>query len=138
MQYDLPVHHFRNRVSDKSFGLTIAAAAWIFAAYTTYLGQQDYAIPAWITGLVFLVAAFLFPILLRPLNTLWFYLGIGLQFVFSPLLLLLLFLIFFIPVGLFRRILKRRQLTYKADSQMSGYWITRKERLHSDSFKHMF
>ena len=73
---------------------------------------------------VLLVLSLMVPKTLRPLNLIWFRVGLALHRVVNPLVMLLMFVVVFLPAGLIFRIwndpLKSRRV-----SPDSTYWIDR-------------
>lgn len=111
--------------SPRSFGLTFAVA---FAVLGVVAGLSAW--PAWMlyaSGLLsagFLVAAFVAPNALVPLNRLWFKFGLLLSKLTQPIILGILFFGVVTPIGIVRRILGNDRLQLKRPAS-SGYWIDR-------------
>jgi glycerol-3-phosphate acyltransferase PlsY len=115
--------------SERSTGLLFSAIAAIVAALwhnvppVLWGGLGVAAIMA----LISLIA----PMLLRPLNHLWFQFGLVLHRIVSPVIMLVLFLVVFLPAGAIMRLWRdplKKQRTPKA----STYWIERKSDGHSE------
>jgi hypothetical protein len=73
----------------------------------------------------FLAAAFLAPTILRPLNKAWFRIGLLLNHVVSPVVLGMLYVVAFVPMGLFLRAAGKDPLRLKRNSAAHSYWIAR-------------
>lgn len=110
--------------SDRSFGL-LMAGAW--AALT--LLNAWHAGRVWpLTGtlaMLFLVAAWLRPSLLHPLNLIWLRFGLLLHRVVNPVVMALLFYGTVLPTGLVMRLLGKDLLRLKRQPEADSYWIVR-------------
>lgn len=127
----------KNEVSDKKFGYTFSVILLIAGIWSLYSGYSFYWI--WLgLSLIFGVSAMWFSQILKPLNIFWFYMGLMLQMLVSPLILFVLFLVFFIPVGIFRKIWPRKGIPMKPDPNISSYWILGKGMYPNGKFKHLY
>lgn len=110
--------------SDRAFGL-VFAGFFLLIALLPLLGHA--APRLWSIGLaaVFLLAALLHPAVLAPLNRLWTRLGSLMHMVVSPIALLAIYLLAFVPFGLACRLMRKDLLQLKADPQAATYWIER-------------
>ena len=84
---------------------------------------------------------FLFTILkahlLLYLNILWIRLGLLLGMIISPIVLGLLFFVFFTPMAILMKLYGRDELRLKIKKNIS-YWILRDNQIKPDSFKNQF
>lgn len=74
-----------------------------------------------------LVVGLLIPAWLMPLAVLWFAIGRGLSFVFSNIILTLLFFLLITPVGLFRRMLGKDRLRVKQWKKSTASVFTKRD-----------
>jgi hypothetical protein len=106
----------------RSFGIVFAVVFLIVAAFPLWGGNP----PRWwavgIAGL-FVAVALLRPVLLNPLNRLWFRFGLLLNKVVSPIVMGILFFLTVTPTGLIMRVVKGDLLKQKIDPQATSYWI---------------
>jgi hypothetical protein len=109
--------------SDRSTGLVFAAVAVIVAL----LWRNSPMVP-WLAlgiaaalGAISLVA----PILLKPLNILWFKFGLLLHRLVNPIVMLIIFALVFVPAGMIMRIWRDPLRSRRTAS--SSYWIDRNE-----------
>jgi hypothetical protein len=111
--------------SNRSFGLLFTLVFLIVAAYAWFNGYSCQWVQIWlvISG-IFLAFALLFPVVLTPLNKMWFALGLLLGKVVSPIVLGILFFIVITPVAMVTRLFGRDVLLIKKRS-VSSYWIDR-------------
>lgn len=111
--------------SDRAFGLVFSVVFALVALYPLIGGAP---IRLWAMGLaaLFLVAAFVWPRSLSPLNRLWAKLGRALHRVVSPLALLVVFGLAVLPTGLVLRIMGKDLLRLRFEPDAETYWIERK------------
>ena len=110
--------------SDRSFGLVFAGAFAAIGLLPLIVGG---AIRLWalLVGAIFLLAALVFPAVLRPLNRLWLKFGLLLHKIVSPVVLGIMFFLVITPIGLFLRARGKDPLRLKPNPQSSSYWIER-------------
>jgi hypothetical protein len=106
--------------SERSTGLVFAAMAAIVAV----LWRHSPTVPWLATAAAFgLTAVSLFaPVLLKPLNILWFQLGLLLHRVVNPVVMFAMFALVFVPAGMIMRIW-RDPLRSRRTTAASSYWI---------------
>jgi hypothetical protein len=109
--------------SDRGFGIVFTVVFSLGAAYLAWHGHRWFVACAGIS-LFFLIAALLRPGLLAPLNKCWSWLGVQLSKVMTPIILLLLFILCFLPTSLIARLLGKDFLRLKRTTDAS-YWIAR-------------
>lgn len=73
----------------------------------------------------FATVALLSPGLLRPLNVIWSRLGLLLGAVLTPVVLLLIFVVGFLPTGVLLRLRGHRPLQLEFAPGKESYWIDR-------------
>jgi predicted membrane metal-binding protein len=73
----------------------------------------------------FFITALLMPVLLAPLNRLWFKFGMLLHRVVSPLVMGMLFYVVVTPTGFLMRLFGKRPLDLDFDPSASSYWTLR-------------
>ena len=109
--------------SERSTGLVFAAlsaiAAYLWRASATILTVTM------TVAVILLVLSLMAPRVLTPLNLVWFRIGLLLHRVVNPLVMLLMFVVVFIPAGLIIRIWQD-PLRLRRASPGSTYWIERK------------
>ena len=106
--------------SERSTGLVFAAMAAIVAV----LWRHNPTVP-WLAmaAAMGLTAVSLFaPVLLKPLNILWFQLGLLLHRVVNPVVMFAMFALVFVPAGMIMRIW-RDPLRSRRTTAASSYWI---------------
>jgi hypothetical protein len=108
--------------SERSTGLVFAAVAMIIAII--WRGSPGAFWAAASGAVVLATVSFLSPVILKPLNMIWFQIGLLLHRVMGPLVLFLIFALVFVPAGLLMR-LWYDPLRSKRAKQGSTYWIAR-------------
>lgn len=110
--------------SERSFGIVFAVVFTIIGAWQLWRGRGW----GWvmISGAgAFLLAGYLAPWLLAPLNRLWMMFGLLLHRVMNPIILGILFYGVVAPTGLLMRALGKRLLPLTFDEAASSYWVRR-------------
>ncbi len=112
------------RGSERSFGIVFAVVFAIIGLLPLLRSHSPF---YWSFGVAaaFLIAAFLTPWALAPLNQLWFRFGLLLHAIISPLIMGLLFYFAVTPTGLVMRLLGKDLLRLKFDPEAESYWIKR-------------
>lgn len=110
--------------SDRNFGLVFAALFLVVALLPLYRGGP---IRWWSValGACFLISALFAPWSLRPLNFLWYKLGLLLHHVVNPIVMAVLYFGAVVPMGLLLRALKKDLLHLRFDKTAESYWIRR-------------
>ncbi len=107
--------------SNKSFGVVFSIVFLIVALYPLL---NNNSIRTWsvILSLIFLVLGLLNSPILSPLNKIWFYFGIFLGKIVSPLIMAIIFFIVVTPIGFIMRLLKKDILNLSFNNKKT-YWI---------------
>jgi len=110
--------------SDRTFGLVMAGALALLALIN---GWHHGRLWPWefSAAMLFLLAAWLKPASLNPLNRLWMKLGLLLHKIVNPLVMGLLFYGTIWPTGLVMRMRGRDLLRLKREPASDTYWIAR-------------
>ena len=111
--------------TEKSFGILFFIVFVVISFYPILSGGQIrllFLIPA----IIFLILAFLKPVVLRPLNIAWIKLGEILGRVIAPIVMFLLFFLILTPIGLLVRLFGKDLLKIKF-SKNNSYWIKREK-----------
>ncbi len=110
--------------SDRTFGFVMAGALALLALIN---GWHHGRLWPWELGaaLSFLLAAWLKPASLDPLNRLWMKLGLLLHRIVNPIVMGLLFYGTIWPTGLVMRMRGRDLLRLKREPGSDSYWIVR-------------
>lgn len=112
--------------SEKSFGIVFALVFGSIALWPLFEGGS---VRFWslAVGGGFLLIAFVKPVILRPLNKLWFQFGLALGKIMTPIVMSFLFLVVVTPIALIMRAFGKDSLKLKLDSKAVTYWVDRAE-----------
>ena len=116
-----------NKNPEKKFGILFFFVFAIIAFYPL-LSSGEIKLLFLIPALIFLVLAFIKPILLRPLNFAWIKLGEILGKVIAPIVMFFLFFLIVTPIGLLVRFFGKDLLKTKF-SKDNSYWIKREKNI---------
>lgn len=124
--------------SERAFGAVFAVVFAVVALWPLLDGAP---IRWWalVVAALFAAAALLFPVALKPLNRLWFVLGLAMHKVVSPLVMALLFYVAVTPMALLMRLAGKDPLRLKFDRDAKSYWIERRPAGPApESMRHQF
>jgi Saxitoxin biosynthesis operon protein SxtJ len=110
--------------SNRNFGIVFGLAFLLIATGPLLRGGT---LRWWALAIAvaFGAAAFVAPAVLRPLNVVWFKLGIALHHVVNPIIMGAIFFGAVTPMGMLLRALGKDHLRLKRSQQSSTYWIER-------------
>jgi hypothetical protein len=113
------------RSSDRSFGIMISIALSLVALINYWHDGRWW---PWAVGIaaLLLAAAFLAPVALKPLNWIWFHVGLLIHMVVNPIVMALLFYVAVVPTGLIMRAMGKDMLRLKREPHSDSYWIVRR------------
>ncbi|MGA7711393.1 MAG: hypothetical protein WCA81_05790 [Rhizomicrobium sp.] len=117
--------HFEEAVerpSDRSTGLVFAAASIFVAAI--YYRHVTVVVVALALAVLFGGGSLLAPHLLRPLNIVWFNIGLQLSKIMGPVVMAVLFLLVIVPFGYIMQ-LRYDPLRARIRHNPKSYWIDR-------------
>jgi hypothetical protein len=110
--------------SERAFGIVFAVVFAIVALWPLIGGRG---IRYWAVGIAvaFLAAALIRPAVLRPLNLVWFKIGLLLHHVVNPLVMGLIFVVGVIPTALVMRARGRNSMRLDAAKAAGTTWVER-------------
>jgi len=110
--------------SEKSFGIVFAV---VFTAIGLWPLIDSGPVRVWalVAAIVFLGAGLFIPAVLRPLNLLWFKLGMALAKIMNPIIMGLLFYLTITPMALLMRLFGKDPLHRRFEPQAKSYWVVR-------------
>jgi len=113
--------------SDRGFGLTVGGILLLIAAYRTWAHDGFGIVESVLTpvGLILVILGLVWPRSLAGLNRAWTKLGLLMFKVISPVVLALLYVTTFVPIGLIMRASKRDLLRLELDPAAPTYWVKR-------------
>ena len=121
---DFSREHEVRTSSDRAFGLVVAAffAALALVPMPLHRAPRVWALPI---AAAFLLVAIVRPVLLGPLNKLWARLGLLLNRITNPVIMVILFYVAVTPIAFLMRIAGKDQLSLEWEPQARSYWIPR-------------
>lgn len=108
--------------SNKFFGYTMSVILLIICAYA-YVFHNNFLIILIVCSIFMMLISFFKPSYLGILNNLWFRIGILLGLIVSPIVMFLIYLITFFPIGFILRIFNKDLLLIKKNNSAKSYWI---------------
>ena len=112
--------------SERNFGFVFAAVSAIIALAPLFRGHPP-RVSFLILALAFAAVAIFAPGLLRWPNRLWFRFGMLLGAIVAPIVMTLVYVLTFLPMGLWLRLMGKDLLSLRTDPQASSYWINRSD-----------
>jgi hypothetical protein len=110
--------------SERGFGIVFAVVFVIIGLLPLWDGSPM-RLWAMIVAGVFLGTGLFVPVVLRPLNRLWFLFGMALHKVMNPLVMGLLFYLTVTPIALIMRMVGKDPLNRRFDPSAKSYWVER-------------
>jgi len=109
----------------KKFGITFGVIFVLIGVYGLY-HHASYGIWSIVAGGVFMVAAFIAAMFLKPLNLIWMTLAVILGWFMSRFILSIIYYLVLTPIGVILRLSKKDLLSTKRRGNPATYWIERK------------
>ena len=121
--------------SNRSFGIVFFV---VFIIVSLYPLLNDHNIRIWslIVSFIFLFLGLSNSILLIPLNSLWFKLGLFLGKYIAPIVMGIVYFALVFPTFLFLKLFKKNYLNIKYEKNRHSYWIDVKNK--NNSMKNQF
>jgi hypothetical protein len=110
--------------SSRSFGLVFVFVLLFVGGANYWAGGHWYVFWAALAA-VLLAVSLLIPRVLAPLKRLWLRLGKALNFIVSPVVVALIYVIAIVPVGIIIQLFGKDLLLLKRDHSARSYWIRR-------------
>ena len=124
-------HHIEVRPgSERNFGLTFSAVFLVLGCWPLFSGN---AVRWWLVALavVFALLSVFAPKAFKYPNRLWFKFGMALGAIVAPVVMALVFLVAFVPMGAIARLLGKDPLERRIDKAATSYWHLRTEQMQS-------
>lgn len=112
--------------SNRKFGIIIGAILMAFGTVPWLLGRsQELNLILLIMGGALFLLGLVVPAILAPLNYGWMKIGLLLGAIVNPLVMLVMFLVAFLPIALILRAARRDALQLKRKQGTESYWNER-------------
>jgi saxitoxin biosynthesis operon SxtJ-like protein len=121
----------------RRFGFTVGLAAVLLGALLLWRHRGPGGPFIVIGGILILVAAFA-PSTLRRLHQPWIILSLTLGWIFSRVLLTVVFFLVLTPVGVLQRICGKRAIEVGSKADLSSYWQPRAGRVTPTDYEKQF
>lgn len=110
--------------SERGFGF-VFCAVFLLVGVWPILGGGLLRWWALAIAAILLAITLMAPHLLRPLNRLWFRLGILLGAVIAPIVMALVYFVAFLPIGLILHAMGKDILKTRRQPELDSYWLER-------------
>jgi len=119
------MQHGTNKLpSEKSFGLFFSTILLIIFAWRVIF-HHYFPLSLLLLAAFIGIISLTIPVILRPLNMGWFYVGKTLHKITNPLIMAIIFLLVLTPLGTLRRWIGKDTLEKKYNLGLESYWIPR-------------
>ena len=108
----------------KKFGLTLGAAFGILAGFLFWKHAGSVTVFAGIS-VVFLLCAFVYPLVLKPVQKAWMTAALLMGWVMTRVILTALFYVAITPIGMILRLMGKDILDQNFDPKKQSYWQIR-------------
>lgn len=108
----------------RKFGITIGTALIVLTVVLYFL-DKSYYLYFGAAGLLLIIAGFLFPFILKPLNIIWMGFAIILGWFSSRIILTIVFYFVLTPISFIAKISCKKFLDLKYKTNENSYWIKR-------------
>ena len=123
---NLQEHRIKKEVSNSKFGYQLASIFFVLFLIRVFLFREviflDYSLILFFFLLVFFSKYK--PSFINPIKTFWFKLSIYLAKILNPILLFIIYLVCFIPIGILYKLFNKKNLKTKLDKNLVSYWET--------------
>jgi hypothetical protein len=129
-------NNIKNKTTNKRFGLFFS---FLILCVILFIYLKNNTINYYLSSLLFflLLISLFYPKLLSIPNFLWFKFGLLINKILSPIVLILLYLIFFVPFGIIFKLFKIDLLSQRINIKKHSYWVDRQNKYKTD-FKNQY
>ena len=117
-------HRIKKEVSNSKFGYQLASIFFIFVLIRFFLFREINYLDHFLIflSILFIIFSKFKPIFINPIKKFWIRFSLLLAKILNPILLFIIYLVCFIPIGIFYKILKKENLKTKLDKNLISYW----------------
>ncbi|MEJ2535507.1 MAG: hypothetical protein P8048_00340 [Calditrichia bacterium] len=129
---------FNDKREWRKFGIALAVLLFIISAvqYFKQIELYSYFLAA---SVLFLLSALALPILIKPVFILFSYIGFGMGWVMTRIILFILFYLFITPISILARKFGNRFLDLRFDRSKESYWLPVKDNKNNrENFEKQF
>ena len=113
---------FKNRKKLKNFGYTFSIIFILLGIYDFFKINNYYLFYFFLSAIFFICALRFFKILYYP-NKIWQKFGVFLGIIFSPIILLIVYIVTIIPINLVLRVFKIDIINKNKSEKLESYWV---------------
>jgi hypothetical protein len=117
--------------SERNFGIVFGVLFAVLSFISISAGNKIAIFLFSCTAVFFFLTALLRPLWLKTPNLLWFKFGVFLGCIIAPVVMALIFVTVFFPIGLIMRVIGYDPLNRKINTASSSYWVQRKIQMQS-------
>jgi hypothetical protein len=129
---------FNDKIEWRKFGIALAVLLFIISA-VQYFKQIELYSNFLVASVLFLLSALALPILIKPVFIVFSYIGFGMGWVMTRIILFILFYLFITPISIFARKFGNRFLDLRFDRSKESYWLPVKDNKNNrDNFEKQF
>ena len=129
---------FNDKREWRKFGIALAVLLFIISA-VQYFKQIELYSYFLVASVIFLLSALALPILIKPVFIVFSYIGFGMGWVMTRIILFILFYLFITPISILARKFGNRFLDLRFDRTKESYWLPVKEdRNNRENFEKQF
>ena len=129
---------FNDKREWRKFGIALAVLLFIISAvqYFKQIELYSYFLAA---SVLFLLSALALPILIKPVFIVFSYIGFGMGWVMTRIILFILFYLFITPISILARKFGNRFLDLRFDRSKESYWLPVKDNSNNrENFEKQF
>ena len=115
---------FKNKKEWRKFAFGVGVILLIIGTVQILLGKTHYPYFYGLSVLVVL-AGIVTPVLIRPIFIIFSYIGFGIGWFMTRLILSLLYYLVFTPIAIIRKLVGKSFLDLKFDKSLETYWIAK-------------
>ena len=129
---------FNDKKEWRKFGIALAILLFIISVVQFFKQIEIY--PYFLAaGIIFLLSTLALPILLKPVFILFSYIGFGMGWLMTRIILFILFYLFITPISILARKLGNRFLDVRFDRSKESYWLPVKDNSNNrENFEKQF
>ena len=127
-----------DKIEWRKFGIALAVLLFIISA-VQYFKQIELYSYFLVASVLFLLSALALPILIKPVFIVFSYIGFGMGWVMTRIILFILFYLFITPISILARKFGNRFLDLRFDRSKESYWLPVKDNKNNrENFEKQF
>jgi hypothetical protein len=129
---------FNDKMEWRKFGIALAVLLFVISA-VQYFKQIELYSYFLVASVLFLLSALALPILIKPVFIVFSYIGFGMGWVMTRIILFILFYLFITPISILARKFGNRFLNLRFDRSKESYWLPVKDNSNNrENFEKQF